>query len=77
MCHSIILLYTLSEYELIANNPAIAVCESETDALTDPKDVLHSTETTDGVLQSEKTSLLFLHPGGATPTNAHPETEGI
>ena len=52
------------------------MCESEIDALTDPKDVLHFTETTDGVQQLEKTSLLFLHPGGATPTNVHPETDG-
>ena len=47
------------------------MCESDIDALTGPKDVLHSTETTD-VLQSEKTSLLFPHSGGATPTNARP-----
>ena len=47
------------------------MCESEIDALTDPKDVLHSTETTD-VPQLEKTSLLFPHSGGATPTNATP-----
>ena len=52
------------------------MCESKNNALTDPKNVLHSTETTDGVPQSEKTSLLFLHPGGTTSTNAHPETEG-
>ena len=51
------------------------MCVSETDALTGPKDVLHSTETTD-VPQSEKTSLLFPHCGGATPTNVHPETDG-
>ena len=50
--------------------------EGETDALRDPKDVLHFTETTDGVPQSEKTSLLFLHPGGATPTSAHSDTDG-
>ena len=53
------------------------MCESDTDTLTGPKNVLNSTDTTDGVPQSEKTSLLFPHPGGATPTNAHPETEGI
>ena len=51
------------------------MCESKNNALADPKNVLHSTETT-GVLQSEKTSLLFPHPGGATPTSAHPETDG-
>ena len=51
------------------------MCESDTDTLTGPKDVLHSTETT-GVPQSEKTSLLFPHPGGATPTNAYLEAEG-
>ena len=54
-----------------------SVCESKNNALADAKNVPHSTETTDGVPQSEKTSLLFLHPGGATPTSAHPETEGI
>ena len=53
------------------------MCESKNNALADPKDVLHSTETTDGVPQSEKTSLLFPHPGGTTPTSGNPETEGI
>ena len=43
-----------------------------TDALTDPKDVLQSTEATD-VPQSEKATA---HSGGATSTNAHPETDG-
>ena len=58
------------------NKTATAVCESDADALTDPKEILHSTETTDGVPQSEKTSLLSPNSKGATPTNAHPETEG-
>ena len=52
------------------------MCESKNNALADPKDVLHSAETTDGVPQSEKTSLLFPHSEGATPTSTHPETEG-
>ena len=60
----------------LAKNPGTAVCESKNNALADPTNVLHSTETTDGVPQSEKTSLLFLHPGGTTPTSAHPETDG-
>ena len=50
-----------------------AACESETDALTDPKDVVDSTETTDGVPQSEK---VIAHSGGATPTIAHTEADG-
>ena len=53
------------------------MCESKNNALTDPKNVLHSTETTDGVPQSEKTSFLFPHSEGAIPTSAHPETDGI
>ena len=52
------------------------MCESKNNALADPKNVLHSTETTDGVLQSEKTSLLFPHSEGAIPTSAHSETDG-
>ena len=56
--------------------PATATCESETDALTDPKIVLHFMETTD-VPQSEKTSLLFPHSKEATPINANPDAEGI
>ena len=52
--------------------PATAVCESDTDndALMD---VLYSTETTEGVPQSEKATT---HSRGATPTNAYPETDG-
>ena len=49
----------------------------KTDALTDPKDILNSTETTDGVPQSEKTIFLFLHSKGATPNNAHPNIDGM
>ena len=60
----------------LAKNLGTAVCESETDALTDAKNVLHSTETTDGVSQSGKTSLLFPHSEVAIPTSAHPETGG-
>ena len=52
------------------------MCESKTNALRDPKDVLCSIDTTDGLPQSEKTSLLFPHSGGAILSNAHPETEG-
>ena len=56
--------------------PATATCESETDALTDPKIVLHFMETTD-VPQSEKTSLLFPHSKEATPIIANPDAESI
>ena len=70
-------LIILSECHLcIIKKTAIAVCESDTDASTDPKDVPHSI-LTDGVSQSEKTCLLSPHFGGNTPTNAYPETDGI
>ena len=65
----------MSVSKLLFKKAAFALCESETDVLTDPEDVLRSAETTD-VPQSEKTFLLFPHSRGATPTTVHPETDG-
>ena len=65
----------LSECELANTltliNPETAVCEGDTDALTDPKGVLYSMETTDCVPQSEKT---FSYSKGASDT--HTEADG-